>query len=352
MTDKPTLILDAHWRQLDELFSVQDYQQLKNQFQIIWARNEPIPADVLNDHLPHATVLIACDPHVDEEVLSVATNLRCVIEVSGAFPSTIDYAACARHNVQVLSCAPGFQQSVAEMSLGMALAGARGLIDEHERFRQGNERWLNDNADTDFSLFGSTIGFVGYGSIARATHQLLKPFDASVFAYDPWLNEEHALAAGIELKTLVELVSQCRVVFVMASPTKNNFQMINGSLMSNLQDGALLIVVSRAHLVDFEALVDATQGGRFRAAVDVFPTEPLAADHPARSNPHLILSPHRAAAVDKGRQLIGKMIVNDTQNLLEGYPERLLQIADAERIAEVAGVSDSTQVSNMALERD
>lgn len=351
MNVKPTLILDAHWRRLDELFSKQDFLKLQSQFNLIWARDEPIPAQILNEHLPQATVLIAAEPLVDEHVLSIATNLQCVIEVSGAFPSTIDYAACANRNIQVLSCAPGFQQSVAEMSLGMALAGARGLMDEHERFRQGKERWLNDNKDTDFSLFGCNIGFVGYGAIARATHRLLEPFNAQVFAYDPWLDDEQASAAGIGLKSLNELMSSCRLVFIMASPTKNNIQMINGPAMSQLQDGSVLVVVSRAHLVDFDALLEATQGGRFRAAVDVFPTEPLAMDHPARSNPHITLSPHRAAAVDKGRQLIGKMIVNDMKNLLEGRPERLLQIAVASRIAEVAGVSDSTDVSNMALER-
>ncbi|MFK7993946.1 MAG: NAD(P)-dependent oxidoreductase [Granulosicoccus sp.] len=351
MNDKPMLILDAHWRQINELFSAGDLQKLRELFDVIWARDEPIPADVLEESLPHATVLIAAEPHIDEQSLSVANNLKCVIEVSGAFPSTIDYAACVRHNVQVLSCAPGFQQSVAEMTLGMALAGARGLVDEHERFRHGKERWLNDNSDSDFSLFGCTIGFVGYGSIARATHRLLQPFGAEVFAYDPWLNVQQAAVCGIALKTLDDLMSSCRLVFVMASPSKNNYQMINATQLANLQDGALLVVVSRAHLVDFDAIVEATKTGRFRAAIDVFPTEPLAADHSARRNQHLILSPHRAAAVDKGRQLIGTMILHDMHNLLKAHPDRQLQIAEPARIAEFAGVGNSTQVSTMALER-
>ncbi|MFK8084086.1 MAG: NAD(P)-dependent oxidoreductase [Granulosicoccus sp.] len=351
MTEKPRLILDAHWRKIDELFSEADLLELGNYFQIIWAKDEPIPDDLLNESLKQASVLVAAEPRIDEMLLSTAVNLKCIIEVSGAFPSTIDYEACDRRNVQVLSCAPGFQQSVAEMSLGLAVGGARGLVDEHERFRRGNERWLNDNAASDFSLFGCHIGFIGYGSIARATHQLLKPFNAQVSAFDPWLSDAKATASNVNLKSLEDLMSGCRLVFVMASPTKNNYQMVNANLMSYLQDGSLLVVVSRAHLVDFDALVEATAQGRFRAAVDVFPVEPLARNHRARSNPHLILSPHRAAAVDKGRQLIGKMILHDMKNLTQGTSERLLQIAVAERIAEEAGVSDSAQVSSMALER-
>ena len=56
------------------------------------------------------------------------------------------------------------------------MRAGRGIVDEHERFRTGSERWLNDNAGIDFSLHGQTVGFVGFGSIAQECTRLLQPF--------------------------------------------------------------------------------------------------------------------------------------------------------------------------------
>lgn len=69
-----------------------------------------------------------------------APHLRTIVEVSGAFPDKIDYTACFEAGIEVLSCAPGFRQSVTEIGLAMALAGARRLAHEHEAFRAGRER--------------------------------------------------------------------------------------------------------------------------------------------------------------------------------------------------------------------
>lgn len=351
MQPRPVLVLDAHWREIDELFSAADLQQLHESFTVVWGRDEPIPADVLEQALPEASVLIAASPRVDADTLSRAPRLSTVIEVSGAFPDSIDYALCERQGVQVLSCAPGFRESVAEMALAMVLSGARGLTREHEHFRQAEEHWLNDKPDTDFTLFDSTVGFIGYGSIARATHELLKPFRVSVSAHDPWIDATIARQAGVELLSLHELMQQCRVVFVCAAPTRSNHQMIDREALSHMQKKALLVVISRAHLVDFEAVVDAAQQGDIRLAIDVFPEEPLPAEHRLRQMPDVILSPHRAAAIKGGRQLIGRMIVSDLHNLLQGLPERSLQKACLQHVSELSSVDDAHKVAVIAADR-
>ena len=88
---------------------------------------------------------------------------------------TIDYQACADRGVEILSCAPGFRSAVAEMVLAMTLSAARGLVREHEAFRTGKERWLEDCAQTDFTLFNASVGFVGFGQIAQEMTRLLAP---------------------------------------------------------------------------------------------------------------------------------------------------------------------------------
>lgn len=345
---RPVVVLDAFWRTLDELFSATDQQRLQDRAEVIWGQDAPIPQDVLDRALPMAEVLISASPQVSADTLATAPNLKAVIEVSGAFPDTIDYAACAARGVQVLSCAPGFRQSVAEMGLAMALSGARGLVTEHEAFRSCQEGWLQDAPERDFSLFGADVGFLGFGQIARELTRLMAPFAPVVRAYDPWLSA----AQGAQLAPLETMFEHSRCLFVTAAPTATNKGMVSGDLLRRLPDQALLVVLSRAHLVDFDALLAELRSGRIRAAIDVFPTEPLPADHPIRSLPNVILSPHRAAAVKGGRQLIGEMILSDLDALFEGRAERQLSIARLDTVAELAGTGDADKVANMAAERE
>lgn len=347
----PSVILDPHWRGMAELFSAADLTRLHDTCDVVWGRDAPIPADVLADALPQAKVLIAAEPVVTRDTLDAAPHLRMVIEVSGAFPDSIDYVACAARGVEVLSCAPGFRQAVAEMGLAMALTGGRGLIAEHERFRKGAEHWLEDHAETDFTLYGADIGFVGFGQIAQEMTRLLTPFAPVIRAYDPWLPDDVAAEHGVTLTSLQTVMSRSRCVFVTAIPTAENLHLLDAAALAQMPRHALFVLLSRAHLVDFDALRDAVMRGHIRAAIDVFPTEPVPADDPIRTAPGAILSPHRAAAVKDGRQLIGRMIVDDISAFVSGSPDRRLAVADPERIAVLAGATDAAQVAAMSKSR-
>lgn len=338
---KPVLILDPDWRRMDELFSDAARHRLFEEYDVIWGRDGRIPKDVLAEALPRAEVLIAAMPCVTADTLKLAPNLHTIIEVSGAFPDTINYAACFEANIEVLSCAPGFRRAVAEMGLAMALAGARGLVDEHEAFRRGDEHWLSDRPGIDFSLYGADVGFVGFGQIAQELSRLMEPFQPRVRAYDPWLASSAAIALGAELVPLDEVLSQSQCLFVTAAPTSENYHLLNSERLGMLKSNALLVVLSRAHLIDFSALEAELASGRIRACIDVFPVEPLMPDASIRQAQSTILSPHRAAAVDKGRQLIGDLILSDLKAIKARDPKRKLSLANRNTISELAGVGDA-----------
>ena len=345
-----TLILDPHWRSMDELFSP-TAQDALGRYEVIWGKDAPIPKDLLEQALPQADVLIAATPLVDQDTLRKAPNLKAIIEVSGAFPDTIDYAACAERGVEVLSCAPGFRSAVAEMGLAMTLSATRGLVREHEAFRQGSERWLEDCTKTDFTLFGARVGFVGYGQIAQELTRLLAPFQTEISAYDPWLPEDAAKGFGVALTDLGNLAASSQVLFVTAVPTAENRAMIDARILSAMADHSVLVLLSRAHLVDFDALTSEALSGRLTIATDVFPEEPLALSHALRQLPNVILSPHRAAAVAGGRHLIGDLLLQDIQAIIEGRATRQLQQASFERMKSIAGVGDAKKVANIASQR-
>lgn len=327
---KPRLILDQHFRRVEELFTPATYRALSDRCEILGGQNWPMERSAVLEALPGATFYVAAKPELTRAELAMAPHLRATIEVSGAFQDGLDYTACFERGVEVLCCAPGFRQSVSEMTLAMILAGGRGLVEEHEAFRRGAEHWLDDRDGTDFTLYGATVGFIGYGQIARETHRLMAPFAPRVLAYDPFLTETDD---GAELCDLERLIAEARVIVVATVPSEETRGLLSRDLIAQLRPGALVVVVSRAWCVDFPALIEAAEVGRIRVATDVFPHEPVSATDPVRRARNVILSPHRAAAVPGGRQLIGEMILHDITAILEGRPERQLKPAEPDMVA-------------------
>ena len=129
-----------------------------------------------------------------------------------------------------------------------------------------------------------------------------------------------------------EIFETCDVVYVLAAPTPGNQGLVSADLMQRLQPSQTLIVISRSHLVDFDALTTLVVGRRFRLGMDVFPTEPLPGDHPLRDAEAAVLSGHRAGAVSDALLSIGDMVVNDLDAIITGRGERRLQYLTPDRL--------------------
>ncbi|MEM0948074.1 MAG: NAD(P)-dependent oxidoreductase [Pseudomonadota bacterium] len=332
---KPLLIMDQYFRHVEELFRPSTFTGLRTLCDIRGGVNWSMPRTEFLNHLPDAVFVVAARPELDQVDLDAAGNLRAVIEVAGTFQTGLDYEACFERGIEVLSCAPGFRQSVAEMALGLMIAGCRSIVDEHERFRAGSERWFNDNIGIDFSLYGQRIGFVGFGSIAQECLRLLAPFSPRVEAFDPWLKAAGATFDGVEFNELEQVVTQNRVVVVAAAPTEDNYQIVSQALIKKMRPGTLVVLISRSHLVDFGALVEAADAGRIRLASDVFPREPVSKRDALRQSNNVVWSPHRAAAVEGGRHPIGDMILHDVEAILEGATARQLQQASLDTVSKI-----------------
>ncbi len=212
----------------------------------------------------------------------------------------------------MLSAAPAFAEAVAEMALALALASGRDLVAEDRTVRTAEERFLS-NADTlgTFLLFGKRVGFVGFGNIGRELRGLLEPFGCELRAHDPWLTDAYLRDEASSRRASPQLLETSRVIFVLAAPTTENRALLSRELLELVQPDSVLVLVSRAHVVDFEALTELVLAGRFRAAIDVFPEEPLDPAHPIRTAPGAVLSPHRAGLVQEALWDIGQRVVDD-----------------------------------------
>ncbi len=330
---RPKVILDPAFRRMDEIFHAQDLARLNACCDVVWGRDEAMPADLIEMERGDAFAVVTTRWRYGD--LRTMPKLRAILEVGGRHPSpaAVDYAYCRAHGIRVLSCAPAFGPMVAEMALGMAIDAARQISAGHEAFRAGDERYLWDgNADT-FTLYGKTVGCIGFGGLAQSLKPLLAPFGCRLLAYDPWRTGQYLMDQGAEPCSLEELLAIARVIFVLAIPSTTNKAQLDRANLELVRRDAVFVLMSRAHMVDFEALTDLLLKRRFRAAIDVFPDEPLPADHRIRQAPNVVLSAHRAGSVVGDSNLIGRMAVDDLEAMAQGLPPWHMQQAEPEIVA-------------------
>jgi len=326
---KSKVIVDPYFRKMGEIFSPQDQRRLDDLVDVVWGRDEPMPLDEFLQALPQADVVVCSDWRYGN-VLARASRLKAIMTVSGAFPLKLDYDACYQNRIRVLSAAPAFARQVAEFSLGLALDSAREIARGDRAMRQGRESYLQAGNLNTFMLYGQAVGMIGYGSIARALQPLLRPFHVRLSAYDPWLGDGYLRRQGVEPISLAGLMSGSRFIFVLAAPTVENRAMLSRDYLEMIQDNAVLILASRAHVIDFDAMTEMVLAGRYKVALDVFPTEPLEAHHPIRQAENALLSAHRAGSVREGLFELGQMVVDDLEAVTRGLPPRRLQNAEPE----------------------
>jgi len=261
-------------------------------------------------------------------------RLRAILEVSGGFPSPndLDYEACFSRGIRVLSCAPAFGPSVAEMGLGLAIAAARQIVWNDAAFRVGKANWSHTEFGGTFTLYDKPVGFIGFGGLARSLKPLLAPFRCPIQAYDPWLMDTYLLTQGVTPVSLDRLLATSRFIFVLAVPTAANRALLDRERLKQIPSDAVFILLSRSHLVDFDALTEMLAQNRFKAAIDVYPEEPLPLDHPIRKLPNVILSSHRAGAISGALLNIGRIVVNDMEAILNGLMPQEMQVAQPEYI--------------------
>ena len=291
----------------------------------------PMPAEMVDSALPDAELIIG-QTDLPRERLARCRKLRAIFNVEGNFLPNIDYDYCFAHNIRVLVASPAFALAVAEMALALALDLARGVSNNDRAFRERNEIYgLESNRDC-FLLTGCRVGIIGYGDLARAFRPLLRPFRCPVKVYDPWLPEREILNNDCSPSTLDELLSTSDAIFVFASVTAENQGFLSARELSLIRRGGLFVLMSRAGVVDFEALVSAAESGHLKVATDVFPEEPFSANHRLRDLPNVVLSAHRSGGIQEAFTEIGNLVVSDVELLLRGLPPVSCRVAQPETV--------------------
>lgn len=331
----PLILLDPYPRALDLIFSPNTRARLEALGRVIWHEGTPASDEHLERYLPEAVALIG-QSALPAARLARASDLRCVFNVEGNFLPNVDYQECHRRGIHVLTTAPVFGRPVAEMALGMAIACARRLPQADAAIRGGTETMYGEGDNHDsFLLSGRTLALVGFGNVGRALLPLLRPFGGEILGHDPWIHPNVLRESGVTPVSLEDCFTRASVVFLLAATTTENAGQIDGRLFSRMRLGGVVVLVSRAGSVNFDDLLDAAASGHLRAAIDVWPEEPIPADHRARHTPNTLLQAHRAGNIPEIWPLMGEMVVDDLEMILRGLPPQRCQRAQWETVAKL-----------------
>ncbi|MZF88441.1 D-2-hydroxyacid dehydrogenase family protein [Streptomyces sp. SID5643] len=244
-----------------------------------------------------------------------------LIVASGMRNSVIDYAAAEAHGVTVCGTASSSTPPV-ELTWALLLGLARGIVEESNALRSGGPWQSTVGAD----LHGRRLGLLGLGKIGSKVAQVGLAFGMHVSAWSQNLTGERADEVGVEhAGSKEELLANSDFVSVHLALGDRTRGLLGPAELSLLKPTAYLINTSRAAIVDQDALLDALRAGRIAGAgVDVFDVEPLPADHPMRTAPRLLATPHLGYVSRANYATYYGHAVEDIRAFLDGTPVRRL----------------------------
>ncbi|GAA3809158.1 hydroxyacid dehydrogenase [Sphaerisporangium flaviroseum] len=327
---KPVVILRCAPHPAGRIFTDAALTALHERFTVVDLEGDDSP-HALDQALPEAFAIVG-QPDLPRERLARAPRLRALLNVEGNFYPNVDYEACYERGVYVLGCGPAYAQAVAEHSLGLALDLARGISREDRAFRNGRERYVADGNSDAILLRHADVGLVGFGNLGRALRTVLTGFAPTIRVYDPWLPPSVLRQHDVIPATLEEVLARSTFLFVLATVTDESRNLLNAERLASVPPGARLVVVSRAPVVDYDALLAGIAEGRFLAGVDVWPDEPVPAGHPARKLEGIVLSAHRAGGIPAAFFEVGEMVLDDLTLLARGLPPVRMQVAARELV--------------------
>ena len=166
-------------------------------------------------------------------------------------------------------------------------------------------------------LTGKRVLLVGHGAIGQEIERMLAPFDVELVRVARSARTEPLVHAVSELD---RLLPSAEIVVLILPSTAESRGMIGARQLALMQQGTLLVNAARGPIVDTDALVEALQSGRIRAALDVTEPEPLPDGHPLWSCPNLLLTPHVAGSSPQFAARSLRTAAGELRRFMNGEP--------------------------------
>ncbi len=245
-----------------------------------------------------------------------------MLGMTGARNASLDTAACTARGVVVCNTSGGgnSEAATAELALGLLIAAARAIPAGHQNIREGK---FQEGVPVGYVLAGKTMGVIGLGRLGSHMARYCKALNMELLAWSQNLTADKAQSAGATMVPKEELLSRSDAVSIHLVLSDRTRGLITGADLARMKPGAILVNTSRGPIVDEKSLIEAVQARRIVAALDVFDREPLPANHPFRSAPNVVMTPHLGYGVQETWVNFYPQSIENALAFLEGKPVRV-----------------------------
>ena len=284
------------------------------------ALHEHLLGDDLVTELAGSDVVVAMRERTpfDRALLDRLPDLRLLV-TTGMVNASIDLDAARDRGVLV--CGTRSRQAgPAELTWALVLAVTRRVAQEDAAVRAGG--WQTTIGP---ELSGRTLGVLGLGRLGSIVAGYGRAFGMRVLGWSSNLDPGHARELGVEPVALDDLLTRSDVVSVHLKLSDRTRGLLGARELDLIGPQGYLVNTSRGPIVDEAALVEALRTGRIAGAgLDVFDVEPLPADHPLRTVPRAVLTPHLGYVALDAYRVFYVDAVEDITAWLAGQPVRVL----------------------------
>ncbi|MDC0051607.1 hydroxyacid dehydrogenase [Acidimicrobiaceae bacterium] len=267
---------------------------------------------MLLEQIPDADlVFIRSATSIDKEVIDAGVNLK-IIARCGVGLDNVDIIEATKRGIHVTNSPEANIISVAELTVGLIIASARNLIKGNNSLKQ--KKW-DRSALTGIELYEKTLGFVGFGRVARLVASRMQSFGMKIVFFDPYIDESTQNETKLELD---ELLQQSDVVSLHVVKNKETINLISKEKLSLMKQDSIIINTSRGGVVDESEVLRLVDSGKlFSAALDVYEQEPPEYTKQLTESDSITL-PHLGASTREAQLKAGSDTVQNVVSILNG----------------------------------
>lgn len=249
--------------------------------------------DEIIEKCQDADALLVIYRKITPRIMDALKNCKVILRYGIGY-DVIDVDAATERGIKVCNSPLHCLDEVATHTVAMILAMERQLVFFNDLVKQG--KWLANAGFKPHRLSTQTLGFVGFGNIARRAAEFAKGFGFHMIAYDPFLDAEKMEAHGVEKVSFDQLLEQADVISIHTPLLDSTYHLINRESISRMKDNVMIVNTSRGPIIAIDDLVQAVKSGKVRAAaLDVVEGEPIVEPgHPLFETGRIICSPHAA----------------------------------------------------------
>lgn len=267
-------------------------------------------------------ILVVHVASINKEILNKCKHLKVVAVLRGGIENA-DIEELTKRGIPLINAPWRSADAVADFTVGMMIAENKNIARSHKLIFEG--KWCKKYVNQNYihNMRNCTVGLIGYGYIGSRVAKRLQGFECKVIVYDPFVDDRELSEDGVTAVSLDELLQEADFVSIHLRLSEQTEKFMGKEQFDKMKETAYFINTARSGLVNTNDLVDALKNRKIGgAAVDVYDTEPLPANHPYLSLDNITLTSHLAGTSCDTMRTSVEIGIEELKGYLEGKPMR------------------------------